>query len=281
MSECDQIHPLLASYLQDKLSTKDRRLVARHLNICASARKDLGFLMRAPKKQIPPVSKPVSEPLDFKILNWLFKTPKAYASKTIGMAKRSVKWIKADSKDENLSSTASPIKAIGGLFLFFLALVFLTHFIQNPISRKTLHAWLRLLTLHTEKESPISDMILDFRSLPRWQGASAPVVKEQSDVISDSDHLDVYWSILKPPADEPRIDFNQNALVLFLGGMKPTIGYSISLKRMETKPESTIIWYEEAGPPSALPVNGALNSPWVLQVIPKPPKPVVFKKIDS
>jgi hypothetical protein len=176
---------------------------------------------------------------------------------------------------------SSPLKAFLGVFLLFAGLILLTHFIQNPVSGKTLGYWLRHWTGGAEKESPISNMILDFRSLPHWQGTSAPVAREQGDVISDQDHLDVYWRFLKPAAGEPKIDFSQNALAVFFSGPKSMPGYSVSLKRMETKPDSTVLWVEETAPQAASPAAGSAVRPWVLQVIPKPPKPVVFKKADS
>src|SRR6185295_18592286 len=76
MNECEQIHPLLRGYLGETLSARDKRLVARHLNLCASARKELDRLRSgALKAPIVPVEAP-SEPWDLRILRWLFKTPK-------------------------------------------------------------------------------------------------------------------------------------------------------------------------------------------------------------
>jgi hypothetical protein len=283
MNECEQIHPLLWGYLQDRLSAKDRRLVARHLNLCASARKDLEGLMRGPKKQAPPLlDKPIPETWDFKILNWMFKTSsKPRPIKTVSVEKKSSRAVKLDISNERPDSTPSPLKYILGIFLFFVGLVLLTHFIQNPGDWKTFYSWTHRLGIGREKESPISNMVLDFRNFPHWEGTNAPVAKEQGDVILDSDHLDIYWNFLEPSVAEPKVDFNQSALVLFFAGEKPTVGYSVNLRRMETKPDSTVIWYEEIAPKSTLFTNDNVTRPWVLQLIPKPPKPVVFKKIDS
>src|SRR5580700_4946803 len=79
MSECEQIHPMLRGYLGETLSARDRRMVARHLNLCAAARKELDRLRSGVVKTPPPEvsANPPSEPWDLKVLRWLFKTPKS------------------------------------------------------------------------------------------------------------------------------------------------------------------------------------------------------------
>jgi len=160
-----------------------------------------------------------------------------------------------------------------------VALVVVTHYIQNPLSRKTLPAWVR--HLEAGKESPIADMILDLRSLPRWEGPNAPVALEQGDVIQDAESLDVYWRFLRSPGEKPKVDFNQNALLLFFAGQKKVPGYSVNMKRMETKPDATVVWVEVDAPAVPVPAKGNAARPWILQLVPKPPKPVIFKMADS
>ena len=281
MNECEQVHRLLKGYLQNDLSAVERRQVARHLNLCASARKELDELMRGGKKTAPLPQKPVQESWDFKVLNWLFKTAPQAPEKAPGGRKKPASPAKTSVAGEDVGDRHSPLKAMAVLVLFFVGLMVLTHFIQNPFSLKNIRSWARHLGLSLEKESPIADMILDFRSLPHWGGTNAPVAREQGDVISDADHLDVYWRFLRPDGEEPQIDFNQNVLVVFFAGAKPVGGQSVRLKRMETRPDSTIIWYEETGPRIVQTVNANGIRPWILQVIPKPPKPIVFRKIDS
>src|SRR5580698_10400212 len=90
MNECEQMHPLLRGYLNDSLSARDRRMVARHLNLCASARKELDHLRSGAVKTPSPVvsANPPSEPWDLKILRWLFKTPKSPPKETETVPKK-------------------------------------------------------------------------------------------------------------------------------------------------------------------------------------------------
>jgi hypothetical protein len=76
MNECEQIHPLLRGYLGNALSARERRLVARHLNLCASARKELDRFRSGPIRAPEVSANPPSETWDFKILRWFFKTAK-------------------------------------------------------------------------------------------------------------------------------------------------------------------------------------------------------------
>jgi len=41
--ECDQLHPLLSLYLEEEVSAREKLKLARHLNECAAARRDLEF----------------------------------------------------------------------------------------------------------------------------------------------------------------------------------------------------------------------------------------------
>src|SRR6185295_601391 len=79
MNECEQIHPLLRGYLGETLSARERRLVARHLNLCASARKELDRLRGGSLKSPVSPTEPPKEHWDTKILNWMVKTPKPAA----------------------------------------------------------------------------------------------------------------------------------------------------------------------------------------------------------
>ncbi len=280
--ECEKVHPVLRAYLQDKLSPSDRRAVARHLNLCASARKELEDLMLGVPKA-PLFTDAVSPPTGRSgfLSRWFGPGASRSEPKTEEVKKRPFIPRSAAGLGRGRPFVPSKLVPLGGVFLLFAGLAVLTHFIQNPLSRKNVPLWLRHIGSAVERESPVAGMILDFRSLPHWEGNDAPVAREQGEVISDPDRLEVYWSFLKPSKERPEVDFSQNDLVVFFGGVKPTAGQSVRLKRMENRSDNTVIWYEERGSPVSRPVGAKAASPWVLQVIPKPPKPVVFKKAES
>ncbi|HJT24126.1 MAG TPA: hypothetical protein VJ873_06085, partial [bacterium] len=131
MNECEQLHPLLRGYLEDRLTARERRVVARHLNLCASARKELDQLRSGGIKAPIVSANPPSEPWDLKILRWLFKPPKAPARKETEPAPKRAKASKPPVLQTPEPPKSFPFKAILGILLLFVALVFLTHFIQN------------------------------------------------------------------------------------------------------------------------------------------------------
>ena len=213
MNECEQLHPLLRGYLGDTLSARDRRMVARHLNLCASARKELDKLRGGNIKSPVLSANPPKESWDFKGLRWLFKkTPKdpSKAQETPGSKKsKTSKEPPGVVPAPNASAAVLPklkrprssalIPILGVLFLF-VGLVFLTHFIQNAGQNSLVKGTQRWLTQHgiTALGTPSLDMVLDLTNQPQWGGARAPVAKPFQDIITDPDHYKVFWRILEP-----------------------------------------------------------------------------------
>src|SRR5579872_6040334 len=128
MNECEQIHPLLRGYLGETLSARERRLVARHLNLCASARKELDRLRSGPVKAPLNPIEPPREPWDLKILRWMYKTPKP-ASRQAEPEARRAKGSKSPASSVPEPSSSSPFMSIFKVVLFFGILILLTNFI--------------------------------------------------------------------------------------------------------------------------------------------------------
>ncbi len=260
-------------------------MVARHLNLCASARKELDRLRSGVLKAPPVVSaNPPSEPWDLKILRWLFKSPKPASpkeSETAPKKQRSVKEA-APLPPPDPSRKSSSFKPILGILLLFVALAFLTHFIQNAGDNSLVKGTKRWLSQHGINTfgTPSLDMVLDLTGLPQWGGPNAPVAFAYNEIIFDQDHYELYWRLLEPGLDPPAVDFSKNDLVVFFTGQKPTGGYSVRFKRMENYADKTILWYDDL-----LPSAEQLNTPparsWVLQMVPKPAQlPVLVQKIQ-
>jgi hypothetical protein len=292
MNECEQMHPLLRGYLADTLSARDRRMVARHLNLCASARKELDKL-RGGNLKTPVVSaNPPKESWDFKALRWLFKKPAGQTSKPseppISKKTKSAKEAQVPSPAPDQVSPAvlpklkqrrsSALIPILGVLFLFAGLVFLTHFIQNADQNTLVKGAQRWLSQHgiTALGTPSLDMVLDLTNQPQWGGATAPVAVPYQDVISDMDHYNVFWRVLEPGLEPPAIDFAKNQLVLLVLGPKAGTGHSLHFKRMENYANKTVLWYDDASPETPSSVRS-----WVLQVIPKPAQePVLIQKIQ-
>src|SRR5258708_13100555 len=130
MNECEQIHPLLRGYLGETLSARERRLVARHLNLCASARKELDRLRSGPVKAPLSPIEPPTEPWDLKILRWMYKTPKPASRQAEPDAKKA-KGSKLSSPPIPETSSSPPFMPIFKVILFFGSLILLTPSIQN------------------------------------------------------------------------------------------------------------------------------------------------------
>ena len=287
MNDFEQLHPLLRGYLSDTLSARDRRMVARHLNLCASARKELDRLRSGTIKSPVVSANPPSEPWDLKILRWLFKTPPPQAKKEPKDPEppaRKPKAAKEAPSDPgpNPSRKSSALTLILGVLLLFVALVFLTHFIQNAGDNRLVKGTKRWLSRHgiNALGNPSLDLVLDLTGLPQWGGPNSPVAFSYKEVISDQDHYNLFWRLLEPGLDPPGVDFSRNDLVVFFTGQKPTGGYSVRFKRMENYADKTILWYDDI-----LPSTTQLNSPpsrsWVLQMVPKPAQlPVLIQKIQ-
>jgi hypothetical protein len=291
MNECEQLHPLLRGYLGDTLSARDRRMVARHLNLCASARKELDKLRGGNIK--PPVvsANPPKESWDFKALRWLFKKPSKdpkSAESPVSKKSKPPKESPVVSPAPNAATAAvlpklkrprsSALFPILGVLFLFVGLIFLTHFIQNAGQSSLFKGTQRWLTQHgiTALGTPSLDMVLDLTNQPHWGGTSAPVAVPFQDIITDRDHYNVFWRILEPGLEPPEVDFAKNQLVVLLLGPKAGPAHSVHFKRMENYADKTVLWYDDAPPDTP----SAARS-WVLQTIPKPAQePVLIQKIQ-
>jgi hypothetical protein len=283
MNDCEQLHPLLRGYLSDTLSARDRRMVARHLNLCAAARKELDRLRGGSIKAPVTSANPPSESWDLKLLRLMFKTPKPSAAKSAEAAPkkpRAPKETAAPTSEKPKKS--SSWKPILGVLLIFVALAFLTHFIQNAGDNSIIKGTKRWFSRHGINAfgTPSVDMILDLTGQPQWGGPNAPVAFPYKEVLTDPDRYSLYWQILEPGLEPPPVDFAKNDLVVFFLGQKPTGGYSIRFKRMENYSDKTILWYDEVMP-SAAQANSPPGRSWVLQMVPKPAQlPVLIQKIQ-
>ena len=200
MNECDQIHPLLRGYLQETISASQRRIVARHLNLCAASRKELEKLRQGSPKVIAPFLAP-KEPWDIRVLRWLFQVPKPLAPKS----KES-----SSAKKTTSEKKAFPWKPLLGVVVFFVALVFLTHFVQNAGENpwvKNSKKWISQKGWHLFGINPALELVLDLSNLPHWSGDFAPVAFPYQEMISDADHFKVYWQLLQPGQTLPKVDF--------------------------------------------------------------------------
>lgn len=282
MNECEQLHPLLRGYLDDRLTARERRVVARHLNLCASARKELDQLRSGgPKTPVVASANPPSEPWDLKILRWLFKTPKPSPRKEPEAAPKKTRQSKPADLQSSQKPKSFPLKAILGILLLFVALAFLTHFIQNAGENSLVKDAKRWLAKnHIMGVAPSLDLVLDLTNQPYWNGSSAPVASAHQELINDPDEFRVYWSLLEPGLEPPNVDFTKESLaVVFLGPQ--TSGGELRFKRMENYADKTILWYDEAPSSGASAASSTLTSPWVLQEVPKPSQtPVLIQKIQ-
>ncbi len=282
MNECEQLHPLLRGYLDDRLTARERRMVARHLNLCASARKELDQLRGGGPKSPAVSANPPSEPLDLKILRWFFKAPKTSPRKEPeGVSKKNKRARPPDSQAPERSRSSS-LKPILGVLLVFLALAWLTHFIQNAGENGLVKETKRWLSKnHFLGVSSSLDFVSDLTNLPHWNGNTSPVAAPAQELITDPSRFRVYWALLQPGADTPEVDFTQNAVAAVLLGPMPAGDYAVRFKRMEDYSDKTVLWYDETLI-AAAPASTAGNAgPWALQLVPKPTQtPVLIQKIQ-
>jgi len=271
MNECDQIHPLLPGYLRETISASQRRIVARHLNLCAASRKEMEKLRLGPAKFSPLPVPSQSEPWDIKILNWLFKTPKPVSSNT-----RDLSVNKKNDRPQTQQKSSS-LKPILGVLIFFVVLAFLTHFVQNAGENALVKNAKRWIS-QKFRINPSLELVLDLSTLPHWSGDFAPVAFSYQEMISDVDHFKIYWQLLQPGMVMPKIDFSENSVVVVFLGPKTTTGDTVRFKRVENYTDRTILWYDEVNQ-----TGGEVASvrPWVLQQVPKPSQqPILIQPIQ-
>jgi len=289
MNECEQIHPLLRGYLDDSLSARERRLVARHLNLCASARKELDRLKGGGLKSPVTQANPPSEPWDLKVLRWMFKTKRTTSSKTVTEAAKKHSPVKqAPEAPSGGPRRSAPWKLILGIIVFFVVFGLITRFVENRDGNSFLQKaqnWLNKNGIHVFGTSSSLDLVQDLTEFPHWIGNDAPVyvpVKEvpYRDFIYDNDHLLAYWQVLQLGAAVPKIDFEKNALIVVFMGTKTTSGYAMKFKVAKNFSDKTVLAYDEITPVGS-DASPILTRPWVLQVIPKPTQqPVLIQKIQ-
>lgn len=272
MNECDQIHPLLRGYLLETISASQRRIVARHLNLCAASRKELEKLREGSPKPIARPHSATQEPWDIKILSWLFQTPRPDMAKAKDVA---------GGKKTASEKKPFPWKPLIGIIVFFIALVFLTHFVQNagenPLVKNT-KRWISQKGWHLFGINPSLELVLDLSTLPHWAGDYSPVAFPYQEMISDAEHFKVYWQILQPGMPLPKVDFKESSLVVVFLGPKTVAGDTVRFKRAENYTDRTVLWYDEVNPTSG---EVASTRPWVLQQVPKPSQqPVLIQSIQ-
>ena len=127
-------------------------MVARHLNLCANARKELDRLRQGVK--LPPVlDRPLDVPWDQKILNWLYRPKKAQDAVPANSQPRTQKRRPAPTSQGPVEETmAPPVKKSSLLrspLLWLLVLLFgvilLTHLVQNAGQYRTIRSVQRWL----------------------------------------------------------------------------------------------------------------------------------------
>jgi hypothetical protein len=323
MNECEQIHPLLRGYLGNALSARERRLVARHLNLCASARKELDRFRSGPIRAPEMTANPPSETWDFKILRWFFKTakikPKTVPEPRLPVPEDQilipVEFVEEQPREEPVKKTTevqseqplisleeqlalrqafqptvlpdikpkkqtlSPVvphrstfKFIFYIVLFFMALVLLTHFIQNMSDNSMVRGvkhWMAKRGYHILGVRPTLELVVDLTNFPHWSGDVAPVAFPYQELVTDPDRFKIYWQILQPGIPLPSIDFSQDSLAIVFLGSQKTSGYEAKFKRSETYTNKTIYWFDEVAP-SREETPNAPARPWIIQQVPIP-----------
>lgn len=273
---------MLRGYLDDRLSARERRIVARHLNLCASARKELDQLRGGGAKSPVVSANPPSEPWDLKVLRWLFKTPRPSSRKEPEPAAKKAKPSKNNLPQASEPPKSSSFKFIIGILLLFVALAFLTHFIQNAGENSLVKDAQRWLSKnHLLGVSSSLDLVLDLTGQPQWSGNRAPVASPSQELVTDPGSFRVYWALLQPGTELPAVDFTKYSVAVVLLGQKPAGDYAVRFKRMENYSDKTILWYDESLLAGAEAAPAGNSGPWVMQQVPKPTQPpVLIQKIQ-
>ncbi|HVM31820.1 MAG TPA: zf-HC2 domain-containing protein [bacterium] len=282
MNECDKIHPRLPDYLRDKLSMVERRWVARHLNLCAAARRELDEYKTGARK--PPPERPAlpALPWDQKILAWITRNAGVEAPAPPVL-------------EEPIPEAPVPAKKkvglIGMLVMAVLVvpvtplLLLLPQSVWDPI--------LRVPVVQTEIQS-VKALVVEARTgwlhqspeqagwkasqAPHWEGVTGPVAEAQQDCVTIEQDFEAYWQLLRPGTDEPDVNFNREAVVILFQGQKKTTGFGIGLTKLEDRGASLVVHYQEKEPGPFSLVKSQVNRPWFMMVIPRPAKPVVFQR---
>jgi hypothetical protein len=176
MNECEQIHPLLRGYLGETLSARERRLVARHLNLCASARKELDRLRSGPVKAPLNPIEPPTEPWDLKILRWMYKTPKP-ASRQAEPESKKTKAGKSPGATTPGTSSSSSFHPFIFILLILGGVMLLTHYYQNAGENSALKGvkrWLSKNGYHIFGVTSSLELVLDLTNMSNWEAMRPP-----------------------------------------------------------------------------------------------------------
>jgi hypothetical protein len=284
MNECDKIHPRLPDYLRDKLSMIERRWVARHLNLCAAARRELDEYKSGLRK--PPADRPAlpALPWDQKILAWITRNASASEDNP------SPPVIEIPSAE----TSRTPQKKVGliGMLLMAVLVVPVTPLLLL-LPRQVWDPLLKIPIVQTEIESA-KVLLVEARTgwfhespeeagwkastAPHWEGEMGPVAEAQQDCVTVEQDFAAYWQLLQPGAAEPDVNFDREAVVLLFQGEKKTAGYGIQFDKIQDEGVSTVLLYKEKEPGAFSLAKRAATRPWSMMVIPRPAKQVVFKK---
>jgi len=111
-----------------------------------------------------------------------------------------------------------------------------------------------------------------------WNGNHSPVTVEQAQAVTDAQAFQELWQGVNPNQPLPTVDFTRQAVVALMAGQEPSSGYSIQVSRLEEKADQLVIHYRVEAPSANTVANAVSTSPWAMQVIEKPSKPVVFQR---
>lgn len=285
MNECDKIHPRLPDYLRDKLSMTERRWVARHLNLCAAARRELDEYKSGARK--PPPDRPAlpALPWDQKILSWITRNAEP------APLEPSVNPIPLLNTSLTAPLEKKKIGVIGMLMMFVLVvpvtplILLVPHQAWEPI--------LRIPFVQSEIQS-VKSLVVEAKTgwlhespekagwnpaqAPRWAGEIGPVAESQQDCVTVEQDFAAYWQLLQPGVSEPEVNFDREAVILLFQGQKKTTGFGVELQKIEDAPASQVLIYHEKEPGPFSMTTSQTTRPWSIIVIPRPSKPVVFQK---
>jgi hypothetical protein len=289
MNECDKVHPRLPDYLRDKLSMTERRWVARHLNLCAAARRELDEYKSGARK--PPPDRPAlpALPWDQKILAWI--TRDAGPIKPKDTPGGELESLLNTPLEAPLPAGKKKLGVIGLLMMFVLVvpitplLLLVPHQAWEPL--------LRISFVQTEIQS-VKSLVIEAKTglfhespeaagwnpaqAPRWEGVSGPVAESQQDCVTVEQDFEAYWQLLQPGVPEPSVNFDREAVVLLFQGQKKSTGFGIELQKIQDGGVSQVLIYREKEPGPFSMAKSQVTRPWAIMVIPRPSKPVVFQK---
>ncbi len=106
-----------------------------------------------------------------------------------------------------------------------------------------------------------------------WSGSDGG--SGESILLSDEETFKNYWMKLQPGKDLPPVDFSKQAVVLLGDGQTPNGAYRIRLLKLEDRTDRLIVHYQIEELSSYH--FQVITTPWAIQVIDKPSKPVVFQ----